>query len=124
VALKVRVTESRSFSRTVYLEGRLNNETVGVLDEELKRILNSSASVVVFDLTDLDYISSAGLRSIFSLQKIMAGRSGKAVLANPKPQVQKVLEIVNAVNLTAVFRSDEELDRYLDTMQRKVIDGK
>jgi len=123
VALKVRVTESRPFSRTVYLEGRLNNETVGILDEELARIVKSTATVVVFELGGLEYISSAGLRSIFRVQKAMTARSGKAVLANPRPAVQKVLEIVNAVNLTEVFASVEELDRYLDTMQRKVTDG-
>lgn len=123
MALKVRVTESRPFSRTVSLEGRLNNETVAVLDEELKKIANSAASVVVFDLADLEYITSIGLRSIFGIQKVMVARSGKALLVNPRPQVQKVLEIVNAVDLAAVFKSTEELDRYLDTMQRKIVDG-
>jgi anti-anti-sigma factor len=123
VALKVRVVESRSFSKTVYLEGKLNNDTVAVLNEELAKIAGSSASVVVFDLADLEYISSAGLRSIFGTRKLMAGRGGKAVLVNPRPQVQKVLDIVNAVDLTAVFTSTAELDKYLDAMQRKVVNG-
>jgi anti-anti-sigma factor len=123
VALKVRVVESRSFSRTVYLEGKLNNDTVAVLNEELAKIAGSTASVVVFDLADLEYISSAGLRSIFGARKLMASRGGQAILVNPRPQVQKVLDIVNAVDLTAVFKSTAELDKYLDTMQRKVVDG-
>jgi anti-anti-sigma factor len=123
VALKVRVVENRSFSRTVYLEGKLNNETVGVLNEELAKIAGSTANVVVFDLADLEYISSAGLRSIFGTRKLMAARGGKALLLNPRPQVQKVLDIVNAVDLMAVFNSVQELDKYLDTMQRKVIEG-
>jgi len=123
VALKVRVTESRPFSRTVYLEGRLNNETVAILDEELDKIVKSTATVIVFELGGLEYISSAGLRSIFRGQKAMTARSGKAVLANPQPPVRKVLEIVNAVDLTEVFASVEELDRYLDVMQRKVGGG-
>ena len=123
MALKVRVVESRPFSRTVYLEGKLNNDTVAVLNEELAKVAGSTASVVVFDLADLEYISSAGLRSIFGTRKLMAARGGKAVLINPRPQVQKVLDIVNAVDLMAVFTSVQELDKYLDTMQRKVIDG-
>jgi anti-anti-sigma factor len=123
VALKVRVIESRPFSRTVYLEGKLNNDTVAVLNEELAKIAGSTASVVVFDLADLEYISSAGLRSIFGTRKLMAARGGKAVLVNPRPQVQKVLDIVNAVDLMAVFNSVQELDKYLDTMQRKVVEG-
>ena len=123
MALKIRVVESRPFSRTVYLEGKLNNDTVAVLNEELAKIAGSSASVVVFDLADLEYISSAGLRSIFGTRKLMASRGGKALLMNPRPQVQKVLDIVNAVDLMAVFSSVQELDKYLDTMQRKVVEG-
>jgi anti-anti-sigma factor len=123
VALKVRVEETRPYSRTVYLEGRLHNDTVATLDEELNRLLNSTATVVVFDLSGLEYISSIGLRSIFRTQKAMAAKSGKALVVNPQPQVKKVFDIVNAADLTAVFTSVQELDRYLDTMQRKVVDG-
>ena len=123
MALKVRVVESRSFSRTIYLEGRLNNETVGLLDAELSTIANSTATAVVFDLAGLDYISSAGLRSIFRIQKIMAARGGKALLVNLQPQVQKVIEIVGAVDLAAVFANVQELDKYLDAMQRKIVEG-
>jgi anti-anti-sigma factor len=123
MALNVRVTESRSFSRTVHLGGRLTNDTVAVLDEELQKIISSSATVVVFDLAELEYISSVGLRSIFRTQKAMVARGGKALLVNPQPQIKKVLEIVNAADLSAVFSSVQELDRYLDTMQRKVVEG-
>jgi anti-anti-sigma factor len=124
MALKVRVTEDRSFSRTVHLEGRLDNEGAAVLDNELDKLADSAVDVLVFDLADLEYISSAGLRSIFGAQKAMAAKSGRIVLVNARPQVQKVFEIVKAADLTAVFTSVQELDRYLDTMQRKVVDGR
>jgi sigma-B regulation protein RsbU (phosphoserine phosphatase) len=53
----------------------------------------------------------------------MAQRNGKAVLLSPKPQVQKVLEIANATDLTASYATSEELDRYLDTLQREGTNG-
>jgi len=123
MALKVSVAENRSFSRTLRLEGRLDTETAPLLDGELDKVINSTANVLVFDLADLEYISSAGLRTIFRAQQAMAKRSGRTMLVNPQPQVQKVFEIVKAVDLGAVFVSIKELDEYLDAMQRKVIDG-
>ena len=120
MALKVRVTQDRSFSRTVHLNGRLDHESVAVLDSELDQLPHQPVDVLVFDLADLEYISSAGLRSIFAAQKVMAERSGRIVLLNAQPPVQKVFEIVKAADLAAVFSSVEELDRYLDTMQRRV----
>ena len=50
----------------------------------------------------------------------MAERSGRIVLLNAEPPVQKVFEIVKAADLAAVFSSVEKLDRYLDAMQRRV----
>ena len=123
MALNVRVTENRSFSRTLRLEGRLDSETAPVLDGEVARVVNSTATVMVLNLADLEYISSAGLRSIFSAQQSMAKRAGRTVLVNAQPQVQKVFDIVKAVDLGAVFVSIEELDEYLDAMQRQVVTG-
>jgi anti-anti-sigma factor len=123
MALNIRVEESRPLTKTVFLDGRLDNESVRLLDDDLNEVAATNATVVVFDLSKLEYISSAGLRSIFRIQKVMASRGGKALLVNPRPQIQKVLEIIRAADISAVFTSVEELDRYLDTMQRKIVDG-
>ena len=123
MALKVHVTQDRSISRTVHLIGRLDHESVVVLDSELDKLAHQPMDVLVFDLADLEYISSAGLRSIFAIQKVMAARAGRIVLLNAQPPVQKVFEIVKAAELGVVFTSIQELDSYLDAMQRKVIDG-
>ncbi len=123
MALNVRVTQDRSFSRTIHLDGRLDSETVALLDNELRKLADAPVDVVVFDLAGLEYISSAGLRSIFGTRQALAARSGRIVLLNARPQVQKVFDIVKATDLAAVFSSVEELDRYLDAMQRKIVDG-
>jgi anti-anti-sigma factor len=123
MALKVHVTQDRSFSRTLHLNGRLDHDSVVVLDTELDKLAQQPVDVLVFDLADLEYISSAGLRSIFAVRKVMAERAGRIVLLNAQPQVQRVFEIVKAADLAAVFSSVQELDRYLDAMQRKVVRG-
>ena len=123
MSLTVRVTQNRSFSKTIHLNGRLDDETAPILDREVGNRASVAGDVLVFDLQDLQYISSAGLRSIFSARAAMAERSGRLVLVNAQPQVQKVFDIVRAADLAAVFTSVQELDRYLDAMQRKVVEG-
>ena len=123
MSLNVRVEDGRSQTKTLVLEGRLDNDSVGALDEALDAVLSSAAQVVVFDLTALEYITSAGLRSIFRAQKAMNAKSGKALLLNPTPQVKKVLDIVKVPELGVLFRNVQELDAYLDAMQKKVVDG-
>ena len=46
---------------------------------------------LVFDLSQVDYISSAGLRVLLSSQKKMAGKAMKIV--NAKPAVKEVFDI-------------------------------
>ena len=123
MALTVRVTQDHSFSRTVHLGGRLDSESAPLLERELDTFAGAPLDVLIFDLEQLEYISSAGLRTIFATRQALAARSGRLVLLHARPQVQKVFDIVKATDLAAVFSSVEELDRYLDVMQRKVVEG-
>lgn len=123
MTLKVRVDEGRSFTKTIALEGRLDSESVAELDGPLDAVLGSPLKVLVFDLSGLEYITSAGLRSLFRAQKSMAARAGKVLLLNPQPPVQKVFDIVKAADVNEVFRSAAELDAYLDAMQKRVAGG-
>jgi len=42
------------------------------------------------------------------------------VFINLQPQIQKVFDILKAIPSLKVFASIQELDRYLDLMQKKV----
>lgn len=123
MSLKIQLQEGRPLTQTVALIGRLDTETTPSLDAELERILATPVKVIVFDLSGLNYISSAGLGALFRAQKAMKARSGEALLVNPQPQVQKVFDIVKAVDVKAIFRNVAELDDYLDEMQRRVTRG-
>lgn len=123
MTLNIQVEETRSETKTLVLAGRLDHQSVEAFDERLEAVLGSTATVLVFDLTELEYITSAGLRSMFRARKVMSDRGGKCMLVNPQPQVLKVLEIVKVPELGAVFQSIEELDAYLDVMQKKIMEG-
>ncbi len=120
MSLNVRTEDARSFMKTIYLKGSLDTETVSTFDQELDTVLESPLKVLVLDLSELEYLSSAGIRSMFRAQKSMKARAGKALIVNPQPAVQKVFDIVKAVDLKAVFSSVQELDKYLDVIQRKM----
>jgi len=119
MALSIQLEEGRSFTKTLRLTGRLDNETAADLDRELDAVLSSALKVLVFDLGELEYTTSAGLRSFMRSQKAMRAREGKVLFVNLQPPVQKVFDIAKAADLATVFRSVKELDDYLDAMQKK-----
>ena len=110
---------------TLRLHGRLDAMTFGDFDGGAAPVLEQmgQGGTVVLDLSALEYISSAGLRSIAKIRKLMRAREGYTLLVNPQPQVRKVFEIVKAVPVSDVFSSVEELDVYLDRIQRRVVEG-
>ncbi|MBW8368332.1 MAG: STAS domain-containing protein [Arenimonas sp.] len=103
------------------LAGRLDTHTHTELDTQLAPILASGIQSLVLDLAGLEYISSAGVRSIFKARKALSAHGGKVVVVNPQPQIQKVFDVVKAVPLEEIFPTVEEADAYLDAMQRKVL---
>lgn len=110
-------------SQRVAVGGRLDTHTYEDLDEALAPLLTRQLHSLVLDLSDLEYISSAGIRSIFKARKALAGHGGKVLVVNPQPQIQKVFDVVKAVPLNDIFGSTAEADAYLDAMQRKVLQG-
>ena len=123
MSLSIEITSVANGNQRVALAGRLDTHTYGDLDERLAPVLASTVGSLVLDLAGLEYISSAGVRSIFKARKAMAGRGGKVVVVNPQPQIQKVFDVVKAVPLNEIFTSVAEADAYLDAMQKKVISG-
>ncbi|TCV91833.1 anti-anti-sigma factor [Luteibacter rhizovicinus] len=107
---------------TVWLDGRLDAETYSQFDEAVRDVtpMVDNGGTLVLDLSGLEYISSAGLRSLAQLRKAMHDRDGRTLLLNPQPQVRKVFDIVKAVPVAEVFADIAELDQYLDLMQRQV----
>ena len=74
---------------TVKPIGRVDTVTAPELEAEL---VYDGVTELVFDLTDLDYISSAGLRVLLSAQKRMT-RQGEMVITGAKPVVKEVFDI-------------------------------
>lgn len=100
--------------------GRLDTNTYPELESRVDVVLREKPHTIVFDMERLDYISSMGVRVIAKTQKAMKAYNGKVVLLNLQPQIQKVFDIIKALPSHQVFSSMDELDDYLDRMQRQV----
>jgi len=123
MSLDIKIDPPGDGSQRVALSGRLDTHTFGQLDAALSPLLLPRLHSLVMDLGGLEYISSAGIRSIFKARKALAAHGGKVLVVNPQPQIQKVFDVVKAVPMSEIFTSVAEADAYLDMMQRKVLEG-
>lgn len=108
----------------VSLTGSLDTTAFQQLEERLDSIIDDSTRLIVFDMEHLKYISSAGVRTILKAVKTVNEKNGKVAFLNLQPQVKTVFEIIQALPSQKIFKDIEELDEYLDIMQKKIIEEK
>ena len=75
----------------IALEGRLDTTTAPELEAELKTCLDGITDLTL-DLTNLDYISSAGLRVLLSAHKTMM-KQGQMKVTNASEIVKEVFDV-------------------------------
>ena len=119
MALKVNVAQKRPGVITVAPIGSIDAEFSSVLDKKVESALEQKPDVIIFDLEFTDYINSMGVRVLIKTKKAMKKCGGKVLFTHLQPQIKKVFDILNALPSLQVFTSIEELDNYLDTMQKK-----
>jgi anti-sigma B factor antagonist len=109
-----------SATTTVKLSGSLDTVTAPELEKQLAPLFAQQGGVkdLVFDLAQLKFISSAGLRVFATARKQLKERGGQASFIHLQPQIREVFEIIKALPGVAVFKDIAELDRYLAARQR------
>jgi anti-anti-sigma factor len=103
---------------TVRLAGSLDTATSPELERRLAPVLPTCGKELDFDLAELKFISSAGLRVFSMVRKQLKERGGQAVFFNMQPQIQEVFEIIKALPGLTVFKDLAEFDAYIAARQR------
>ncbi|MBR5360577.1 MAG: STAS domain-containing protein [Lachnospiraceae bacterium] len=92
--------ESNGTDLTITLEGRLDTTTAPDLDNEIKSVIDG-AKILTFDMADLVYISSAGLRVLLSAQKVM-NKQGSMIIKNVSPDVMEIFDVTGFSDILTI----------------------
>ena len=81
------------------LLGRLDSNTSPEFEQKLFATIEYGEKSVIVDFSELDYISSAGLRVLLKAAKELKRSEGKIVLCSMKDYIKEVFEIAGFVSL-------------------------
>jgi anti-anti-sigma factor len=74
--------------------GRIDSATAGTLDRAINAAFEGGGRCMVLDFSQIEYISSAGLRStLIAGKRMRAVPGGRLVLCSLGPQVREIFEI-------------------------------
>jgi anti-anti-sigma factor len=86
----------------IKLAGRLDADSAPLAETTVKGLMQQGKSRLLFDLSALDYISSAGLRVLLMAAKSLKAKGGTVALLAPKPAVLEVLHLSGFDKLFAI----------------------
>lgn len=91
----------------VSVKGRIDAVTAPDFEKNLSDLIASGEKTVLVNLGGLEYISSAGLRSILATAKQLKAENGKMVFTGLKGPVEEVFKISGFYSIFTIFESEE-----------------
>ncbi len=90
--MNINVSENNGIT-TINIEGLLDSGSASQFNSVRQELINHGHFIVLLDMEQLEYISSAGLREILGLSKAIKTSKGKLALCNLQANVYEVFTI-------------------------------
>lgn len=100
--------ESEGDVQIVGVEGKLDTQTSPEAHEQLTSLIEKGALKVLVDLSDLTYISSAGLRILLAVSKQLDGMGGNVRVCGLNGVVEEVFRISGFNSIIVVFATRQD----------------
>lgn len=81
------------------VSGRLDTPAAVAAQEEITPILENADKEIILDCTNLEYISSSGLRLLLTIRKESAAKGGKVIIEHVSDDIKKVFMMTGFYNL-------------------------
>jgi anti-anti-sigma factor len=92
----------------VTVAGRVDTLTAPELEKDLLKTIKEGEKRILLDLKDLQYVSSAGLRSFLILAKKLKAGGGEFFITGLQGPVDEVFKISGFYSLFKIFESAEK----------------
>lgn len=93
--------EKQGTTLNVKPEGRLDTATAPVLESKLRQQMDGIQEIVM-DFTDVEYISSGGLRVLLATEQQMENRGGSLKLIHVNEHILKIFELVGFMDVVTI----------------------
>ncbi len=96
--MKIEIKETQDEVRAL-LEGRLDTAAAVEATTDFKNLSEKADRAIVLDCSQLEYISSSGLRLFIGLRKDSAAKGGKVIVERMNDDIRNVFTMTGFLNL-------------------------
>ena len=91
--------KERDGGMTAIFNGRLDTPAAVKAQQEIGPLLENADKEIILDCTDLEYISSSGLRLFLTVRKEASVKGGKVIIQNINDEIRKVFMMTGFFNV-------------------------
>jgi anti-sigma B factor antagonist len=103
------ISEDRKADAVILaLSGKLDATTAKTFEDRILGVINGGTQRLVVDLSQLDYVSSSGLRVFIIAAKRLQTVDGKIVLCSMKDHVRQVFDLAGFSSMLSIYASRDE----------------
>jgi anti-anti-sigma factor len=88
-------------------KGRVDSNTAPELEAALIKLQGEGRTHIVLDLSEVEFLSSAGLRVMVSTMKNLRKGTGDLVVACPNPRAREVLRLAGLDTVFSIYETRE-----------------
>ena len=92
----------------VALKGRMDAGTSKSVEDHLLKLIDGGEHRLVVDFTQLDYISSVGLRVLILASKKVKPLQGSIVVCSLQPTIKQVFEVAGFTTIFKVYPTRDD----------------
>ena len=103
------INEDRKADAVVLaLSGKLDATTAKAFENKIFSVIDSGAQRLVIDLSQLDYVSSSGLRVFLLAAKRLQPTNGKVSLCGLQDHIRQVFDLAGFSSILSIYGSRDE----------------
>lgn len=105
--------------RVIELEGRLDVHLSMEVESAVNELIDAGDINIIFDLKEVKYLSSSGLRIFIAALRKLNKLNGKLKLANMNESVKRIFKVVELIDLFDIYPTVEEALESFDENLKK-----
>lgn len=96
---------------TILIKGRLDAISSPKAEKYVFDLINGGHIHILFDFSEVSYLSSAGMRTLLSTTKKLRSLSGKLVVCTVKDSVMDILKMSGFDHVLELVKNEEEAQK-------------
>jgi anti-anti-sigma factor len=86
------------------VSGRLDASTTPLAEKKVSKLLDDAKKILV-DFSDVEYLSSAGMRLLLSMTKKLLAKEGKIAFFGMQEDVYEIIQMAGFERILPIFKS-------------------